>query len=83
MYAQFPLNYTANSGVIYAPCLKHTPEEEMSNQGVTEVYKFNKLNVDRKTRSPEEGSLSLLSVYCKPLRWLGRSVNWNSTFQTP
>ncbi|KAL9876462.1 uncharacterized protein ACN2A1_013137 [Glossina fuscipes fuscipes] len=43
-------------GIIYAPCLKHVPEDEivreMGNQGVTEIYKFTKLNDDGKTRSP-------------------------------
>ncbi|KAL9903662.1 uncharacterized protein ACN2A1_004383 isoform 1-T1 [Glossina fuscipes fuscipes] len=43
-------------GVIYAPCLKHVPEDEivreMGIQGVTEAYKLTKLNDDAKTRSP-------------------------------
>ncbi|KAL9872535.1 uncharacterized protein ACN2A1_014579 isoform 1-T4 [Glossina fuscipes fuscipes] len=43
-------------GVIYAPCLKHVPEDEivreMGIQGVTEAYKLTKLNDDGKTRSP-------------------------------
>ncbi|KAL9887271.1 uncharacterized protein ACN2A1_009460 [Glossina fuscipes fuscipes] len=43
-------------GVIYAPCLKHVPEDEIVRelgiQRVTKAYKLTKLNDDGKTRSP-------------------------------
>lgn len=66
------LHDTLNSvkGVIYAPCLIHVSEkeivEEMKDQGVTEVYKFTKLNEDGKTRSPTGKMIITFNLYRLP-----------------
>lgn len=57
-------------GVIYAPCLKDVKEteivEEMKIQGVTEVYKFTKLNEDMKTRSATGKMVLTFDLYRLP-----------------
>lgn len=57
-------------GVIYAPCLKKVPEEEivneMKNQGVIEAYKFTKVNEDGKTRSPTGKIVLTFNLYRLP-----------------